>query len=122
MLTVILAVIAGFIATAILVMVTTTISAKVMGCPTTPGVAPPTSFSLVSLALGLASAAAGGWVAQAIATGNAPLYLAGLIFVMGVFTAVSTPADQRRGQPGWYLYLLPVVGAVGALLGGGVIP
>jgi hypothetical protein len=124
MLTVILAVFAGFMATGILVMITTAISAKIMLGSPMGAATPTTAFSIVSLVLGLAAAAAGGCVVRMIATesASASIYLAGLIGGLGLLMAVRTPVDQRRGQQGWYLYLLPLFGAVGALLGGGVIP
>jgi hypothetical protein len=124
MLTLILAVFAGFMATGILVMITTAISAKLMLGSPMAAATPTTAFSVVSLVLGLAAAAVGGWLVTLIASDSTsgPIYLAGLIGGLGLLMAVRTPADKRNGQQGWYLYLLPLFGAVGALLGGGVIP
>lgn len=111
-------IILGFFTVVILVLITTPIAVKLLlkdpsGRPTAP-------YLIVNLMFGLVSAAAGGWVAGAVA-GRAPLVHAGilgaLILLLGVWTAAQGGA-ARAGQPAWYGWTLPFVGAAGAVLGG----
>ncbi|HKC46095.1 MAG TPA: hypothetical protein VKB63_00735 [Gemmatimonadales bacterium] len=111
-------IILGFFTIVILVLVTTPIAVKLLlkdpaGRPTAP-------YLIANLLFGLGSAAAGGWVAGAVA-GRAPLLhagiLGGLILALGLWTAAQGGA-ARAGQPIWYGWTLPFVGAVGAVLGG----
>ena len=111
-------VILGFFTIVILVLVTTPVAVKLLlkdpeGRPTGP-------YLLVNLLFGLVSAVAGGWVAAHVA-GRAPLVhsgiLGGLILVLGVWTAAQGGA-VRAGQPQWYAWTLPFIGAAGALVGG----
>lgn len=112
-------VILGFFTIVILVLVTTPVAVKLLlkdpsGRPTAP-------YLLVNLLFGTCSAGVGGWVAAHVA-GRAPLVhagiLGGLILLLGVWTAAQGGAT-RAGQPVWYAWTLPFVGAAGAVVGGG---
>ena len=111
-------IILGFFTIVVLVLVTTPIAVKLLlkdpaGRPTGP-------YLAANLIFGMLSAAAGGWVAAHVA-GRAPLVhagiLGGLILALGLWTAAQGGA-ARAGQPQWYGWTLPFVGAVGAVLGG----
>lgn len=91
-----------------------------------------------ALVLSLIAAIIGGWVAARIArSSRAALALAGLILVLGLVSAFMTQgvtralpegrtieslsvleAAQYTSQPGWYNFLIPFIGAAGALAGG----
>jgi hypothetical protein len=81
---------------------------------------PTTPYIVVNLLCGLAAAWLGGMVALRVAKGetDAVLGLAGLVFLMGVITALG----NKGQQPSWYAWTLPVLGVVGVLVGGGVVP
>ncbi len=111
-------IILGFFAVVVLVLVSTPVAVKLLlkdpsGRPTAP-------YLLVNLLFGFVAAALGGWVAAHVA-GRDPLVhagiLAGIILVLGVWTAAQGGA-ARAGQPVWYAWTLPFVGAAGAVVGG----
>lgn len=110
-------IILGFFTIVVLVLVTTPVAVKLLlkdpaGRPTAP-------YLVVNLLFGLLAAAAGGWVAAHVA-GRAPLVhagiLGGIILALGLWTAAQGGA-ARAGQPTWYAWTLPFVGASGALVG-----
>ena len=92
---------------------------------------------IISFALGLIAAVAGGFACAAVAKGSrAPLALAGLVLVLGLLMAlpVLTASDdgqpdpreadvstydamQQAKQPPWVTLANPFVGVVGVLLG-----
>lgn len=111
-------IILGFFTVVVLVLVTTPVAVKLLlkdpaGRPTAP-------YLFVNLLFGLLAAAAGGWVAAHVA-GRAPLVhagiLGGIILALGLWTAAQGGA-ARAGQPTWYAWTLPFVGAAGAVVGG----
>jgi hypothetical protein len=111
-------IILGFFTIVVLVLVTTPVAVKLLlkdpaGRPTAP-------YLVVNLLFGLLAAAAGGWVAAHLA-GRAPLVhagiLGGIILALGLWTAAQGGA-ARAGQPTWYAWTLPFVGAAGAVVGG----
>lgn len=121
MIKLIAAVVAGFVTIMLAVMGTTMVAAKAMLPPAPAGTQPmpTTPYIVVNLILGFAAAFLGGLVAQRISQDRtAVLILAGIILVMGVAGAVMTPPDGRQGQPLWYLWLLPVLGTAGVVVGG----
>ncbi|HSK19734.1 MAG TPA: hypothetical protein VK912_11350 [Longimicrobiales bacterium] len=95
---------------------------------------------VVSFVVGFGAALLGGWVARRIArTPSGPLVLAVVVAALGVAMAVLTllgeAADPglRTGAVGtfeamsyaqtpiWIMFVNPLVGAVGVLLGGGIL-
>lgn len=124
MIKLIAAVVAGFVTIMLAVMGTTMVAARAMLPPAPAGSQPmpTTPYIVVNLVLGFAAAFLGGLVAQKIGQDRtAVLILAGIILVMGVATAAMTPVEARQGQPGWYLWLLPALGAAGVVIGGRAI-
>jgi hypothetical protein len=62
----------------------------------------------------------GGWVAARLAPRAPAVHgdvLGGLVLLLGVSAAAQGGA-ARAAQPQWYAWLLPFVGAAGAVLGG----
>jgi hypothetical protein len=93
---------------------------------------------VVSVAVNLLAAMVGGWACAAISRGAAAKALAGLVLALGIAFAIpvldpskdprpldrtpNTPnleAMTNARQPVWLALTLPVVGAVGTLLGAG---
>ena len=113
------AVIAGYFAMAIPIMVTTLLHMiVVLGKLPQPGAHPdiPTSFGVVSLVYSTLYAAFGGYVCAAIARQNRlkhGLALAGLVFVLSL---ISVYIDRGQ-QPLWYQVLLVLLGAPATALG-----
>jgi hypothetical protein len=111
-------IILGFFTIVILVLVTTPVAVRLF--LKDPSQRPTAPYLAVNLLFGLVSAAAGGWVAAHVA-GRAPLVhaciLGGLILALGLWTAAQGGA-VRSGQPIWYAWTLPFVGAAGAVVGG----
>ncbi len=135
----ILAVVTGYVAAVVLVLVSFVGAYQLLG---TDGVLRPGSYEpsgtwlLISIVFGLVAAVVAGLVCAAIAKSQGPvLALAGVMLVLGLILAVpvltSDPgpatrdesvsdleALQNARQPGWAALLNPVLGAAGVLLGG----
>jgi hypothetical protein len=113
----ILAVILGYAAIALLVVVLDGLVSAVVGT-VAKGKGPLFVVSASNLVAGFLAAVGGGIVATAVARHRGPAnVLAVLVFLGGVAYAVS---QKQAGLPPWYPLGLPVVGAVGAFLGGWV--
>jgi len=112
------AVFAGFVVMVVLVLGGTPVLAKLL-LPD-PSQRPTPAYLTVNLLSGFVFAACGGWIAAHLAP-YAPTWhggaLAVLVLLLGVMTAAQGGA-ARAGQPHWYAWMLPFVGAAGALLGG----
>jgi hypothetical protein len=114
------AVFAGFLAIVILVLGSAPVTARLLSTETTPR--PTSAYLAVNLVSGFLCAGAGGWLAGHIAAAHPQWHaaaLAALVLGLGVMTAAQGGA-ARAGQPSWYVWTLPFVGAAGALLGGWV--
>lgn len=112
------AVIVGFMAIVVLVLTTTPLFVRLLlKNPSRPPTAP---YLTVNLLMGFVFAVVGGWIAAHLAPAG-PLWhaiaLAAGVLVLGVATAAQGGA-VRAGQPQWYAWTLPFIGATGALLGG----
>ncbi len=82
-----------------------------------PKLAPPLWYTLVVLAAGIVFAAIGGFVCAWVAAQSEwkhALWLAGLCLALGIASSFS---PEYSVTPAWYRFGLPVVGAVGVLLG-----
>jgi hypothetical protein len=135
-------VIAGYVVMAIAIMVLFAAAYPVLGIDRlfAPGTYQASmGWILLSILLGFAAAAAGGWVAARLAPGSsAPRWLAALVMVLGLLTAASIVMtdDPARGgprpdgaamadvmahaqQPLWVALLNPLLGAAGVLAGAG---
>jgi hypothetical protein len=118
------AVIAGFAAMAIVVVVGVAAAARMF----IPGDAPSagsgsampqltSSYMVANIAVSVIAAVLGGYLTARIGL-RAPMAhgmaLGILVVVMGIATALGSPND---GQPGWYRVALPLLGLTGVLLG-----
>ena len=112
------AVIVGFMAIVVLVLTTTPLFVRLMlKDPSRP---PTAAYLTVNLLMGFAFAVVGGWIAAHLAPAGAlwhAIALAVGVLVLGVATAAQGGA-VRAGQPQWYAWTLPFIGATGAVLGG----
>jgi len=112
------AVILGFLSLVILVLVTTPVAVKLL--LKDPSQRPTPAYLFVNLLFGFACAAAGGWIAGHLAHHARLAHaaaLATIVLLLGTWTAAQGGA-VRAGQPLWYAWTLPFIGAVGALVGG----
>ncbi len=103
------------------------------------GPAPSTAWLAGNLITGFIAAIVGGWLAHKIGRSlTAVKILVALLLILGAYMAITAdgsyarrePVDkpvaemsffeagQHAKQPSWYNFLIPVVGAVGALVGG----
>lgn len=81
-------------------------------------VTPGTGILAVILAAGFAAAVLGGWVTARLAKaspGQCVGWLAGIVFVLSIVSAMATPGGSA---PLWYSIGLSLVGVCGAVLGG----
>ena len=93
---------------------------------------------VITIVVSLASAIAGGFIAAWIGKSKTAVYgLAGLVFVLGILSAIpalkdTTPPETRTAdvgnmeammharEPVWIALLNPVLGVVGVVIGGGL--
>jgi hypothetical protein len=122
----ILAVIAGFLVTAIIVMATTALAAMAFGLPMlstseatagAPTVTPSTGYLITNLVCSALAAIVGGWTAATIGRRHPMGHAGGLAVLLAVGGAVGV-AWPQPGQPTWYPTSLLVIGPLGALFGG----
>ncbi len=112
------AVFAGFTTMVVLVLIGTPVITKLLlsdpAQPLTP------AYLRVNLLAGFLFAGVGGWIAAHLAP-SGPLWHAGAVALVVLGLGIATAAQGgaiRAGQPQWYAWILPFVGAGGALLGG----
>jgi len=111
---------AGFTAMVVLVLVGTPVIAKLLLSEPSQPLTP--AYLRVNLLSGFLFAGVGGWIAAHLAP-SGPLWHAGALALMVLVLGIATAAQGgavRAGQPQWYAWTLPFVGAAGALLGGWV--
>jgi len=115
------AVVAGYAVMIVLVMVSFAVGAKAFKMAPSraggDGMTPPKGYLVFNLVSGLVAAVVGGWVTGCIAQRNMLLHaiaLALLVAAMGVLSA----RRPQPGQPAWYPWVITLVGACGALIGG----
>lgn len=114
----VVAVFAGFLAIVVLVLASAPVIAKLL--PPATAERPTRGYLLANLLTGFGFAGVGGWIAAHIAAVGPhwhAIALAALVLTLGIVTAAQGGA-ARAGQPVWYGWVLPFVGAAGALLGG----
>jgi len=77
----------------------------------------PSKFYLyLNLTYSLIAAVLGGWITAYIGRDRRCVwFLAGAVFLGGLVNAVSSKTSTP--QPEWYLYILPMLGGVGAIIG-----
>jgi peptidoglycan/LPS O-acetylase OafA/YrhL len=117
----IVAIIAGFLTTAVLVMAGTAVASAVMLPGRTAGetTVVPTPYLSVNLVLSILAAIAGGyvcgWIAPRHPFSHAAI-LAGVFGLLSLYTAVTTGAAP--GQPHWYPWVIGTICVAGVLAGG----
>ena len=114
------AVFAGFLAIVVLVLASAPLAARLLPATALPAPRPPIAYLAVNLVSGFLCAGAGGWITGHLAASHPQWHAAGLaalVLALGVTTAAQGGA-ARAGQPSWYVWTLPFVGAGGVLLGG----
>jgi hypothetical protein len=125
------AVVAGFVTMAVLVMGGTFawVAAKVPGGmaamrqnPDAAAMQPSTAYLAFNLVLSLVAAFAGGWVTTRIAQRSATAHLAALAAVVVVMGIVSSLGPGSSRQPGWYKFVIPLVGLAGVALSAFLAP
>ena len=136
-----LAVVVGYLGTALIVMVTFSLAYLILGAE---GSYQPDSWNVsmtwvvLSIVVGLGAAWTGGRICIWIAGNHvAPKYLVALIVVLGVVSAMMTnqgdvdtirtvtpsimEAMSYSVQPAWLTWLNPVLGGVGVAMGSGLL-
>jgi hypothetical protein len=109
---------AGFMTMVVLILVSTPLFVRLMHVD--PAQPPTPPYLTVNLLTGFAFAGLGGWIAAHLAPAAPHWHAVGLatiVLVLGIGTAAQGGAG-RAGQPQWYAWTLPFIGAGGALLGG----
>lgn len=108
----------AFFAMVVLILVSTPLFVRLLHQD--PAQRPTAGYLTVNLLAGFVFAGVGGWIAAHLAPvapfGHA-IGLAVIVLVLGIATAAQGGA-VRAGQPQWYAWMLPFIGAGGALLGG----
>jgi len=118
----ILAIIIGYIVLVLIVGVGVYASASVIlgTADATFGVQLTPTYLAVNLLISFLAALAGGYITARLAP-RAPdrhvQFLAGLLLLVGLITAAMS-SQTDIGQPMWYTWVLPFLGAVGAIVGG----
>jgi len=107
----------GFLVTVVLILASSPLVSRLQSPQETH---PTPAYLTGNLLTGFFCAGCGGWIAAQLAPG-APRWhagtLAAIILLLGVTTAAEGGA-ARAGQPQWYAWMLPFIGAAGAVLGG----
>ena len=110
---VIIGLLAGYVAMAIIVVVGVSVAARLFVSPDDQLIG--VGYLIANIAVSLAAALVGGYVAARLGEENRSLatgILAALVLAVGL------AMERQTGQPGWYAVLIPVIGAAGVLLGG----
>ena len=87
--------------------------------PDGPASPPPAGYLTANLIISLLAAVLGGYTTARIVGPRSlvqVIVLAAIVLALGLVTALT--AGTGTGQPTWYLYVVPIIGAVGVLAGG----
>ncbi|MDB6093628.1 MAG: hypothetical protein JWM32_1190 [Verrucomicrobia bacterium] len=122
MLRIILAIFAGYIAMAVLVIVATAVAAKRMlhapDVRTAMKLTPTPAYLVVNLTCSALAAIVGGFVSAAVAEGSAFTAIRGLAAVMAIMGIISAVGSKGSPRPKWYAPVLMILGIAGVLGGG----
>jgi hypothetical protein len=110
----ILAVLAGYVATAVIVMAGTFAAMAALGMTMTSTPTPP--YLAANLLVSFAAAVVGGWVCARIAPARATAHGVALAAVFFLF-AMLPMGGAANGQPGWYVPAIAAIGVVGVMAG-----
>jgi hypothetical protein len=137
-----LAAIAGYVVIVVVVVAGIGLSWAILGGEGAfagEGPQPSTSWMIANLVTGFVAAVAGGWVAHRLgASRTAVRILIGLILVLGLIGALTADSQYAKRtkidkpvsdmtfieagghakQPTWYNWIIPLIGAAGAWVGG----
>jgi hypothetical protein len=83
---------------------------------------PTPRYYVMTIALSLLAAVAGGWVTAHVASRAISGHLIALGAVVLVFGIVSAFMSSQTPQPGWYKMLIPVIGVAGIALSAALFP
>ena len=106
------ALVVGYVVTAMIVIVGVTGAAKLL---VPVGEGPGTEYLVANIAISFLAALAGGFAARQVGRADrleATLLLATLVLVLGLLM------EGGSAQPRWYGLTIPLIGAVGVVLGG----
>ncbi|MDQ7051884.1 MAG: hypothetical protein Q9P14_02910 [candidate division KSB1 bacterium] len=135
----ILAIIAGYIAMALIIAISFTLAYNLMGAD---GAFKPGTYEVsatwiaMSIVMSILAALAGGYISMLLARNyRVSIGLAALVFILGMFTAIhhttredtrpverqaevsNTLAMMNAREPTWVSFLNPIIGALGVLAG-----
>lgn len=118
----IIAVLVGYLALALIVGlgVTAAAIATLGTAAPSPAIQLTPTYLAANLAVSFLGAVVGGFVAARLARTSQFMhaaFLAGILVILGLITAL-TGGQTALGQPLWYGWTIPLVGGLGALLGG----
>lgn len=111
-----LAVATGLVVTMLLVLFTTLVASSFLG---TPAGGATTAYLAANLVLSALSAVVGGAVTAHLALHRKLEHVGALAAVL-LLLGLSGLSEAVRTQPGWYPYVMLVLGPVGVLIGGGL--
>jgi hypothetical protein len=116
----VLVVVGSFIAMALVVVVTTALSARALLGRGAPGAPPRLTPAYLGVTLGFAALAAllGGWLAAHFAVTAPQSHVYALAALMVVMSLASMRQSIAAGQPRWYALVLLLLMPLVALLGG----
>jgi hypothetical protein len=110
----VLAVVAGYVVTAVIVMAGTFAAMAAFGLTMTSVPTPP--YLAANLAVSFLAAVAGGWVCARIAPARALAHGALLAALFLAMSLLPTGA-AANGQPGWYVPVIAAIGVTGVISG-----
>lgn len=117
----VLSVVGAFFVVAVLVGLTTALTAQLMLGSTGPGTDPTTAFLAVNLIYSVLFAIVGGYVAATVSDHSPLLHAAALSVFMMVLGLASWIINDRQpvpGQPDWYPWVITLLVPPTAVLGG----
>ncbi len=117
----IVAVLGGYLATAVLVVVSTIIASKALNPPQVPGEPPVATvpYLVANLSLALLGAMAGGYLCAWIAPVSPLIHVIVLACLFGgLALATAITSGPMPGQPSWYPWVIGIIGASGVMIGG----
>jgi hypothetical protein len=117
-------VVLGYVVMAVITIAGTSAAAALLiprGTKTTaPGPPPPltSSYLAANLTVSALAAVAGGYLTARMAPGRPMLHVGVLGLFMVAMSILSSRSPMSAGQPEWYKLVLPVIGVLGAVVGG----
>lgn len=110
------AVVAGYVAMAVAVLVVVGLGAWLLvDDPAAPG----TAYLAFNLGVGLVAAALGGWVTWRLAARGRMKHVVALaVLVLALGLGMAFGAEPAPGQPSWYPVVISIFGAAGVVAGG----